>query len=302
MITRSRWLKWIWLALVLAGCGGAAKAPAGYPRSSDNASPSSVSYEKGATPGAGMPGDSVPMPSPAPPPAGTSFGPTTESQPAPRERPGLGTEWGETRESRVRSVGFTRADADRPFAVASLYYNDREGIAALAKRFGGAFAIPRDIPARGGMITVSIRDESGEPLLAQRLGDRMYVVGQAGQRYTITLSNHTPHRFEAVVTVDGLDVINGRTGSLQNRGYVLMPYATVEIDGFRQSMDAVAAFRFGKVSDSYAAQTGSARNVGVIGCAFFSEIGDRYTDDELNTRESANPFPGSDPRFARPPR
>jgi hypothetical protein len=282
---------------MLTGCGGAPKSP-------------SVSYPSGGYPGAGTTynkstttteaeGDLAPQP--AAPPSGT-YGPSAESAPAPRERPGLGTEWGETRESHVRSVGFTRADADRPFAVAQLFYNDREGIAALAKRYGGAFAIPRDIPARGGMITVSIRDEAGEPLLAERLGDRLYVVGQAGQRYTITLSNHTAHRFEAVVTVDGLDVINGRPGSLQNRGYVLMPYATVEIDGFRQSMEAVAAFRFGKVSDSYAAQTGNARNVGVIGCAFFAEIGDRYTDDELNTRETANPFPASDPRFARPPR
>jgi hypothetical protein len=81
-----------------------------------------------------------------------------------------------------------------------------------------------------------------------------------------------------------------------------MPYATLEIDGFRQSHDAVAAFRFARVADSYAAQTGDARNVGVIGIAFFSERGDTYSDDELRTRDTANPFPGSDPRFARPPR
>src|SRR5438445_13771092 len=84
------------------------------------------------------------------------------------------------------------------------------------------------------------------------------------------------HRFEAVGTVDGLDVINGKSGTLDNRGYVLLPFATLEIEGFRTSTNAVAAFRFAAVADSYAAQTGSARNVGVIGIAFFTERGDTF--------------------------
>ena len=29
---------------------------------------------------------------------------------------------------------------------------------------------------------------------------------------------------------------------------------------------------------------------------------DGWTNGELNRRDTANPFPGSDPRFARPPR
>jgi hypothetical protein len=158
----------------------------------------------------------------------------------------------------------------------------------------------------GGAISVAIHDGSGDPLEAVNVGDRTYVVGQSGERYSIVLTNHTGHRFEAVATVDGLDVINGKSGSLQNRGYVLMPFATLEIDGFRQSEDAVAAFRFAAVGDSYAAQMGKARNVGVIGVAFFQERGDVFTnpwtEKELNRRETANPFPSADPRFARPPR
>ncbi len=43
------------------------------------------------------------------------------------------------------------------------------------------------------------------------------------------------------------------------------------VEGFRTSLADVAAFRFSSVRDSYAARTGSARNVGVIGVAFFPE-------------------------------
>lgn len=225
--------------------------------------------------------------------------------PEPRQRPGLGTEWGESRTSRVHDVSFVRADNDRPFAVAALHYNDRAGVVALAAYHADRTPHFRDIPAGGGAISVSIRDGNGESLEAAHVGDRTYVMGTIGSRYTITLTNHTGHRFETVATVDGLDVINGQPGTPSNRGYVLMPFATLEIDGFRQSQDAVAAFRFARVADSYAAQTGTARNVGVIGVAFFAERGDTftpYTDRELETRDTASPFPGADPRFAQPPR
>ncbi|WP_394826698.1 hypothetical protein [Pendulispora albinea] len=245
-----------------------------------------------------------------PPPAPAPLSPNDSPRNAPKPsaeahtRPGLGTEWGETRSSYVRDVRFVRADRDRPFAVATMNYNDRRGVDALAAHVAGRAPI-RDFVAGGGAITVSIRDENGEPLDAVKLGDRTLVIGHPGDRYSIVLMNHTDHRFEAVATVDGLDVINGRPGTLENRGYVLMPFATLTIDGFRQSHDVVAAFRFARVAESYAARTGSARNVGVIGVAFFTEAGDSfepYTGRELYLRDTAIPFPASDPRFAQPPR
>jgi hypothetical protein len=151
-------------------------------------------------------------------------------------------------------------------------------------------------------VTVSIRDANGSPLEAIHVGERTFVIGSAGQRYSIVLTNNTSHRFEAVATVDGLDVVNGKQGNFDNRGYVLLPFATLEIEGFRQSSAAVAAFRFAAVADSYAAQTGSARNVGVIGVALFSERGDAFIpESDTRLRDTASPFP-SDPRFAQPPR
>jgi hypothetical protein len=289
------------LSLVV-GCGGAHSAydaprtsyaapTAGAPQPVTGDSPSSPSNA-----------DAKSVAPPAPPTATSDEergGARAETAPAPEDRPGLGTQWGETRESRVHDVTFTRADGDHPFAIASMYYNDRSGVEALARFHGGSSPGYREYSARGGAITVSIRDSAGRPLDALRVAERTYVVGESGERYSVVLTNHTEHRFEAVATVDGLDVVNGHTGDLSNRGYVLSPYATLEIDGFRQSQDAVAAFRFAKVSESYAAKTGDARNVGVIGVAFFGEQGD---DEDTRTRDTANPFPGRDPRYAQPPR
>ncbi len=112
--------------------------------------------------------------------------------------------------------------------------------------------------------------------------------------------NHSSERFEVLASVDGLDVIDGRVGSYSKRGYLIDAYGTLDIDGFRRSSDAVAAFRFGSVRDSYAARAGSDRNVGVIGIAIFREHNwvDERRWEENNRRDNAEPFPN---RYAPPP-
>jgi hypothetical protein len=97
-------------------------------------------------------------------------------------------------------------------------------------------------------------------------------MGTIGDRYRIHITNPTPRRVEAVVSVDGLDAIDGRTANFDDkRGYVIAPYGDVTIEGFRTSLDQVATFRFSSVRDSYAGKKGQDRNVGVIGIAFFPE-------------------------------
>ncbi len=315
MMRKKLWLL-VALMMVLAGCGGGAdkRGGASFPGDSGRAPAKTASGFDGEATTASTPASEPGFggASPAPPaPAAQSTGSAREErasadarkvdrEPSPDTRPGLGTEWGESRTSRVHDVTFVR-DSSRPFAIATLHYNDRRGVDALAnlhaRRDTG-----RALTTGGGAVTVSIRDANGSPLEAVHVGDRTFVVGQAGQRYSIVLTNNTGHRFEAVATVDGLDVINGKAGSFDHRGYVLLPFATLEIEGFRQSTNAVAAFRFASVADSYAAQTGSARNVGVIGVALFSERGDAFVpESETRLRDTASPFP-ADPRFAQPPR
>jgi hypothetical protein len=220
----------------------------------------------------------------------------TESiQPAP-DRPGLGTQFGENVYSRVTESPFERADSD-PFAAVAIHYNDAEGVQAQADyRGGGLGAISASTPYGG--ITIALTDEAGNPLQGFAAAGRTYVVGEAGRRYNLRITNQTAGRYEVVASVDGLDVIDGKQASPGKRGYILAPNSTLTIDGFRTSDESVAAFRFAAVHDSYAARTGDDRNVGVIGFAFFAERGSRWTTDELARRETADPFPG---RYSTPP-
>ena len=118
---------------------------------------------------------------------------------------------------------------------------------------------------------VQILRENGESLPTYSLKDRFYVQGNAGERYIIRITNPTDRRIEAVVSVDGLDVIDGENGDLRKRGYVVPPWGETRIEGFRTSQADVATFRFSSVSGSYAGQKGKARNVGVIAVALFEE-------------------------------
>lgn len=99
-----------------------------------------------------------------------------------------------------------------------------------------------------------------------------HVLGEQGSRYVLRVHNRSARRIEAVVSVDGLDVIDGKSADFaRKRGYLVPAYGYVDIDGWRLSEREAAAFRFAAIGESYAAKSGKARNVGVIGVAVFPE-------------------------------
>jgi hypothetical protein len=219
----------------------------------------------------------------------------------PSARPGLGTEWGETRSSHITTTAFLRADSTSPFSATSMFYNDASGARAMANAAGTPRQTAGMFSMGGGIVSMGLRDENGSFLTGFVSGGNNYVAGEVGSRYTIVLRNRSALRFEVVLSVDGLDVLDGKNAAFSKRGYILDPHGELEVDGFRQSTDAVAAFRFGSVSGSYANQKhGETRNVGVIGIALFHERGsDPWSwNTDVDTRHRANPFPG---QFATPP-
>src|SRR5215471_16447790 len=93
---------------------------------------------------------------------------------------------------------------------------------------------PRPLPAPYGLELIG---PDGATLPTYGMAGRLYVMGLAGQRYSIRVTNPTARRVEAVVSVDGLDAIDGTTADfLGKRGYVIQPYGELRLDGFRVSM------------------------------------------------------------------
>ncbi|MDP3174177.1 MAG: hypothetical protein Q8M88_07065, partial [Phenylobacterium sp.] len=113
--------------------------------------------------------------------------------------------------------------------------------------------------------------ETGQAARVWPHGGRLFAAGQPGARYSLRVINNPPARVLVVMSVDGVNILTGETAGFGQRGYVFGPYETYDVNGWRKSDTAVAAFTFAPLSRSYAARTGRPNDVGVIGIAAFTE-------------------------------
>lgn len=141
------------------------------------------------------------------------------------------------------------------------------------------------------LATVEVYDRHDNALLPVYVaGGERWIVGTPGHEYAIRIRNHTGQRILAVPSVDGVNAITGETARANESGYVLSPYESTEIEGWRKNMNEIAAFEFTALSDSYAARTGRPNNVGVIGVAVFREkappVVYRPREDRIASRDA----------------
>lgn len=97
-------------------------------------------------------------------------------------------------------------------------------------------------------------------------------VRRLGTEYQIRVWNYGSRRITAIVSVDGLSVMNGRPASHRQPGYIVAPHSSITIDGWRRDNDTVAAFSFEERANSYASKIGHPENIGVIGLVAFEEM------------------------------
>ena len=129
----------------------------------------------------------------------------------------------------------------------------------------------------GPRVLMEVVDRESGRTLPQysRRGDT-WVPGMPGHRYSVRLTNTTGERVLVVLSVDGVNAVSGETADPAQAGYVLGPWESTEIAGWRKSLDDIAQFVFTDLGDSYAARTGRPHDVGVIGIAVFAEARPRY--------------------------
>ncbi len=124
--------------------------------------------------------------------------------------------------------------------------------------------------AAGGIADVTLYDRAeNRSLPVYYHQGRYYVVGKPGNEYQVNVRNNQPGEILTVISVDGVNAVSGETANWGQSGYVLNPYTSFGIKGWRKSTQRVAAFFFTELENSYAARTGRPDNVGVIGVAVF---------------------------------
>ncbi len=131
-------------------------------------------------------------------------------------------------------------------------------------------ALPALAVGRLADVTILDRDR-GDVLPTYYYRGEYWVAGAPGARYSIKIRNHDGGRMLAIVAVDGVNAITGETAGWEQSGYVFDSLQGYDITGWRKSNQEVAQFVFAAAPESYAARTGRAANLGVIGVAVFRE-------------------------------
>ena len=113
---------------------------------------------------------------------------------------------------------------------------------------------------------------NGRPVREYSKNGRNFIEAREGTEYSIKLKNNSNRRAKIIFSVDGLDVIGGKSADKAKTGYIVDSYDSIEIKGFRYSDDSVASFKFDRKSLSYSkSKTGNTLNCGVIGARIILE-------------------------------
>jgi hypothetical protein len=112
----------------------------------------------------------------------------------------------------------------------------------------------------------------GRPLLQNFWGGERHVEVTVGSEYELRLTNPLPARVAVAVSVDGLNVVDGRHASARDASkWVVHPRGTLTITGWQVGSERARRFYFTTERDSYANRIGRPGEFGVIVAAFYRE-------------------------------
>jgi hypothetical protein len=116
---------------------------------------------------------------------------------------------------------------------------------------------------------------NGKPVKKFSHEGKTFIQANKGAAYSIKIKNSSWKRRMFTVSVDGINVVDGKAAGASNIGYVLNGYSSYEIVGFRTSNEEVHPFKFNDKQKSYAAKSdetnGDVSNCGVIGIQVYDE-------------------------------
>jgi len=167
-------------------------------------------------------------------------------------------------------------------------------LAPAARTQDAEFGWTRAKAAPGQLVSVEVRVDGNRVPLYRGSEDlnRHYFEAERGENYALRIRNHTGRRVGVLIAVDGLNVVNGERSRL-GRGepmYVLDPWETAVIQGWRTSLEHVRQFVFVDEERSYASRTGQANgDMGWIRLLAFEEdrpLATRYFRDDQRRKSS----------------
>ena len=115
-----------------------------------------------------------------------------------------------------------------------------------------------------------------KPIKKYAHSGRVFIQSNHQTQYSIRIKNNGWSRRLFVVSVDGINVVNGQAGGASKTGYVLNGQESMEIKGFRTDNATEHPFKFSSKKRSYAKKfqqtNGDTSNCGVIGLTVYDEF------------------------------
>jgi hypothetical protein len=112
---------------------------------------------------------------------------------------------------------------------------------------------------------------NGKPITKYSHNNSIYIEGRKKSEYSIRFRNRTSEKVLAIISVDGLSIMDGEEATYKSSGYVVDAFSDVVVKGWRISDEEIAKFIFGSQRNGYATKSGKPENTGVIGVAVFKE-------------------------------
>ncbi len=117
---------------------------------------------------------------------------------------------------------------------------------------------------------------NGRKVKEYRHNGYTFVEAKDGTEFAIEVKNHLSNRVLAIVSVDGLDILDGKPATKKSRGYVVHGNNSDTFHGWRKSDTEVGAFKFTTSEQSYATEKGKGQSNGVIAVKLLAEKQHRH--------------------------
>jgi len=112
---------------------------------------------------------------------------------------------------------------------------------------------------------------NGRKVKEYRHNGLTFIEAKEGTEFSIEVKNHLGARVLAIVSIDGLDIIEGKPATAKSKGYIVGANSCETFNGWRVNDNQVGAFKFTTSDKSYATERGVGQNNGVIAIKLIEE-------------------------------
>lgn len=172
----------------------------------------------------------------------------------------------------MSTAPFVQADRTHPFSTTKLFYNNTNNITNINNTHPNNHHSQSSFSMGNDWLGMNLHNGRDHFLTDFTHHDDNFVTAHSDQHYNIIVRNHNPNHIKIIMSVDELNVIDGKPASFAKHDYLINTQNNLKIDDFHTNTHKITTFHFNSVRNSYAARKhGNTHNVGIISITTFNQ-------------------------------